>query len=150
MPTSYAQLADVLLGEAVRPFAGFRAPPLRFTPTSALLIAAAAANAVAVAVATPVQPGAALPAATSVAPATTSANEMDQVRRLLRMLRLEKYAGAFAAAGYDDADFLMQLSAEDAQRVAQTVGMKPGHAHKFGKLLLTSLRTTRVSALSSV
>ena len=27
MPTSYAQLADVLLGEAMRPFAGFRAPP---------------------------------------------------------------------------------------------------------------------------
>ena len=40
---------------------------------------------------------------------------------------LERYTAAFEAAGYDDAAFLAQLSAEDAPRVAKTAGMKPGH-----------------------
>ena len=111
---------------------------MRLPPTSTLLVAAAAAahpshDANAVAVVTPVKLGAAANAvvATAAAPATPASGEMDQVRQLLRKLGLARYAGAFEAAGYDDAAFLMQLSADDAQRVAQTVGMKPGHALKF-------------------
>lgn len=56
---------------------------------------------------------------------------MEQVRQLLRTLGLARYDGAFEAAGYDDADFLRQLSADEVALVAQTVGMKPGHAHKL-------------------
>jgi hypothetical protein len=44
---------------------------------------------------------------------------------------LERYTAAFEAAGYDDAAFLAQLSAEDAPRVAKTAGMKPKPLHKF-------------------
>ena len=56
---------------------------------------------------------------------------MDRVRQFLQELRLGSYAPAFQAKGYDDADFLMQLDADEALVVAQTVGMKPGHAHKY-------------------
>ena len=108
-------------------------------PRSALLVAAAAAAvpaapvadaAVAVAVATPVKPGAAANAviATAAAPATPASGEMDQVRQLLQRLGLARYAGAFEELGYDDADFLGNLDADEAQRVARVVGMKPGHA----------------------
>ena len=69
--------------------------------------------------------------ATAVAPAAPLAS-MEQVRQLLLKLNLVRYAGGFEAAGYDDADFLLlRLSVDEAQRVVQTVGMKPGHAHKF-------------------
>ena len=93
------------------------------TPTSALLVAAAAAAApaapvadaaVAVAVGTPVKPGAAANAAVATVPATPTSGEMDRVRQLLRKLGLARYAGAFEAAGYDDADFLLQLNADGA------------------------------------
>ena len=63
--------------------------------------------------------------------ATSPEHEMDRVRQLLLQLNLVRYAGAFEAAGYDDADFLLRLSASSAQQVAQAVGMSPGHAHKF-------------------
>ena len=121
---------------------------MRF-PTSALLVAAAAAAApaapvadaaVAVAVGTPVKPGAAANAvvATAVAPATPTSGEMDQVRQLLQRLGLPQYAGAFEAAGYDDADFLLhELGADGAHRVAQAVGMKAGHEHKFVHFIKT-------------
>ena len=42
---------------------------------------------------------------------TTSVEPGVSVRQLLSKLNLEGYTGAFEAAGYDDADFLMQLSA---------------------------------------
>jgi FkbM family methyltransferase len=67
-----------------------------------------------------------------------AAAEMQLVRQLLRTLRLVQYADKFEDVGYDDADFLMQLNADEAEKVAQTIGMKPGHAHKF----VHSLRTT--------
>jgi hypothetical protein len=50
--------------------------------------------------------------------------------RLLQTLNLERYSGAFDAAGYTDA-FLASVDAEQAQQVAQAVGMLRGHAHKF-------------------
>jgi hypothetical protein len=64
-------------------------------------------------------------------PPPPRSEDMERVRDLLRTLKLAHYAGAFEAAGYDDAHFLLQLSADEVQRVAKTVGMKPGHAHKF-------------------
>ena len=61
---------------------------------------------------------------------------MKRVRQLLRKLGLERYADAFEEAGYDDARFLLRLSADDAHQVAHDVGMMPGHAHKFVHMLL--------------
>ena len=70
-------------------------------------------------------------APTTTAASTTTPHEIERVRQLLSELKLEKYASAFIENGYDDADFLKQLSADDARRVAEAVGMMPGHAHKF-------------------
>jgi hypothetical protein len=70
-------------------------------------------------------------APTTTAASTTTPHEIERVRQLLSELKLAKYASAFIENGYDDADFLKQLSADDARRVAEAVGMMPGHAHKF-------------------
>ena len=59
---------------------------------------------------------------------------MIRVRQFLEHKKLGSYAPAFQDKGYDDADFLMQLDANEAEIVAQTVGMKPGHAHKYVSL----------------
>ena len=68
---------------------------------------------------------------------------MARVRDLLSGFRLEQYADAFDAAGYDDYDYLLDLGrghtagslhAHDKaalQTVTQDVGMKPAHAQKF-------------------
>ena len=63
------------------------------------------------------------------APATAAPTT--EIRQLLLRLNLGRYTDAFEAAGYDDADFLMHLSAAGLQQVAHVVDMKPGHAHKF-------------------
>ena len=60
--------------------------------------------------------------------------EMERVRQFLQEQKLGSYWNAFQANGYDDANFLMQLDANEAEIVAQTVGMKPGHAHKYASL----------------
>ena len=76
--------------------------------------------------------GAAATPSVEARPATASVHgKMDQVGQLLRNLGLEQLKVAFDEAGYDDTEFLLQLSTEDAGGVAQVVGMKPGHAHAF-------------------
>ena len=78
------------------------------------------------------------------APATGGA-----VHELLLKFRLAQYADAFEAAGYDDADFLMQLSADGAQQVARIVGMKPGHAHRFVDSIVAASAQVPVAGLST-
>ena len=48
-----------------------------------------------------------LSAAAPALAAASAEHEMDRVRQLLLKLNLGRYAGAFEAAGYDDADFLI-------------------------------------------
>ena len=57
---------------------------------------------------------------------------------------LEQYAERLHQEGYDDLDFLLSMSqdAEMLRRIAESVGMRPGHALKFYKLLPQYKRTT--------
>ena len=65
-------------------------------------------------------------------PAASTPDEMQQVRGLLHRLKLAAYAPAFEAAGYDDLDFLLDLSPEEAQKAAAEIGIKkPGHVFKL-------------------
>ena len=66
---------------------------------------------------------------------------MAPVRELLLKLRLAHYTNAFEEAGYDDAAFLMRLSADGLRQVAMTVRMRPGHTHKFVDLILNARRS---------
>ena len=60
-----------------------------------------------------------------------------QVREMLASFRLEQYADRLDEEGYDDLDFLMQIrdDADLVRSIAESVGMRPGHAHKFCQLL---------------
>ena len=63
-----------------------------------------------------------------------SAVGMDAVREMLESFRLEQYAQAFDDAGYDDLQFLLEMSEDETRSLVGDVGMKPGHAHKFRDL----------------
>jgi len=51
---------------------------------------------------------------------------MDEVRATLQSWNLSQYADVFFEEGYDDLAYLMTLSEEALQRVAESTGMKPG------------------------
>ena len=51
---------------------------------------------------------------------------MDAVRATLAAWNLGQYADAFFKEGYDDLAYLKTLDKDRLQRVADTVGMKPG------------------------
>ena len=63
-------------------------------------------------------------AKTEAAHATTLT--MDEVRATLQSWNLSQYADVFFEEGYDDLAYLMTLSEEALQRVAESTGMKPG------------------------
>ena len=74
------------------------------------------------------------------------ATGIGSVREMLMCLRLEQYVEWFDKEGYDDLDFLLYVS-QDAgmlHRIAESVGMRPGHAHKFCQLLPRYMRATHV------
>jgi len=56
-----------------------------------------------------------------------------QVETNLAALGLDRYAPAFKAKGYDDQDYLDELSQEELLYVAKSVGMLQGHALKWVK-----------------
>ena len=51
---------------------------------------------------------------------------MDEVGATLAAWNLGQYADAFFKEGYDDLAYLKTLGKDRLQRVADTVGMKPG------------------------
>jgi hypothetical protein len=73
-------------------------------------------------------------------PPPSPAPSENKVHKLLIHLNLQRYASAFDEAGYDDADFLLHHLDEDGvHKLAKTVGMKPGHAHKLAKHVVQGL-----------
>jgi hypothetical protein len=65
---------------------------------------------------------------------------MTEVREMLERFRLGMYAASFDEAGYDDRDFILQMSAEHLDALVCDVGMKPGHALKFRDFLAQERR----------
>jgi len=65
---------------------------------------------------------------------------MTEVREMLERFRLGMYAASFDEAGYDDRDFILQMSAEHLDALVRDVGMKPGHALKFRDFLAQERR----------
>ena len=53
---------------------------------------------------------------------------MDEVRATLKSWNLSQYADAFFEEGYDDLAYLKTLGEDALQRVADSVGMKPGES----------------------
>ena len=51
---------------------------------------------------------------------------MEEVRATLKSWNLSQYADAFFEEGYDDLAYLKTLGEDALQRVADSVGMKPG------------------------
>lgn len=60
----------------------------------------------------------------------------DAMRAVLVEMRLESYASAFEADGWDDLPYLVGLDEERRKEIGVSVGMKPGHAMKFSTMLL--------------
>ena len=62
---------------------------------------------------------------------------MEEVREMLVSFRLEQYADQLDAQGYDDLNFLIHLSADEAKLrdIVEHMGMKPGHIAKLCKML---------------
>lgn len=58
---------------------------------------------------------------------------MARVRAVLETLRLAQYAASFEELGFDDLDYLLEHAR--LAEVASAVGMKPGHASKFERML---------------
>ena len=54
---------------------------------------------------------------------------MEEVRATLASWNLGQYAEAFFEEGYDDLAYLKTLGEDALQRVADSVGMKPGESH---------------------
>ena len=86
------------------------------------------------------------------AAASASASErrypdgMDAVHAALVEMRLEGYAAALEAEGWDDLNYLAAVDEKRRREVGISVGMKPGHAMKFSMLLLRAaghVRATR-------
>ena len=74
---------------------------------------------------------------------------MDAVHAALVEMRLEGYAAALEAEGWDDLGYLAGVDEERRREIGISIGMKPGHAMKFGTLLLRAaehVRATRVEA----
>ena len=65
---------------------------------------------------------------------------MAEVREMLERFRLGMYAASFDEAGYDDRDFILQMSAEHLDALVRDVGMKPGHALKLRDFLVQERR----------
>ena len=59
---------------------------------------------------------------------------------MLRSFRLDMYADAFDAQGYDDLDYLRVMSAGQQEELLDAVGMKPGHRAKFQAILSGELQ----------
>ena len=61
------------------------------------------------------------------------ASGMGRVLGLLSSLKLERYAAAFEASGYDDLPFLLSIADDRAEldALAIEVGLLPGHAHRL-------------------
>ena len=51
---------------------------------------------------------------------------MEEVRATLKSWNLSHYSDAFFEEGYDDLAYLKTLGEDALQRVAESVGMKPG------------------------
>lgn len=65
---------------------------------------------------------------------------MAAVAEMLRSFRLDMYADAFDAQGYDDLDYLRVMSASQQTELLDAVGMKPGHRAKFQAILSGELQ----------
>jgi hypothetical protein len=61
---------------------------------------------------------------------------MDAVRAALVEMKLESYAPALEAEGWDDLAFLVATSETRRREIGNSVGMKPGHAMKFAAWLV--------------
>ena len=63
----------------------------------------------------------------------SSAAAATSVQQLMCCFKLEMYAAALDANGYDDLEFLLELGSypEELKEVADEVKMKPGHKSKF-------------------
>ena len=58
---------------------------------------------------------------------------MPAVVQALEGVGLGRYAAAFEEQGYDDLRYLRTMDAAERATVAESVGMKQGHANKFVK-----------------
>ena len=58
---------------------------------------------------------------------------MPAVVQALEGVGLGRYAAAFEEQGYDDLRYLRTMDAAERATVAESVGMKQGHADKFVK-----------------
>ena len=65
---------------------------------------------------------------------------MAAVAEMLRSFRLDMYADAFDAQGYDDLDYLRVMSAAQQAQLLNAIGMKPGHRAKFQAILSGELQ----------
>ena len=86
-----------------------------------------------------------------VSPATGLPSGMAGVRQLLRATRLDSYAEAFELAGFDDADFLLEVGPhrtvdQTIQDVCKHVPLKPGHAAKLRDHLWAHAAQIRAAA----
>ena len=63
---------------------------------------------------------------------------MDEVKSILKSWNLSQYADTFLEQGYDDLAYLKGLGEDALQRVANSVGMKPGHAGKFVMYMMST------------
>ena len=61
---------------------------------------------------------------------------MPAVLQALEGVGLGRYAAAFEEQGYDDLRYLRTMDAAERATVAESVGMKQGHASKFVKFAL--------------
>ena len=61
---------------------------------------------------------------------------MPAVLQALEGVGLGRYAAAFEEQGYDDLRYLRTMDAAERATVAESVGMKQGHAGKFVKFAL--------------
>ena len=59
------------------------------------------------------------------------------MRRAMEQIGLETYSDALISEGYDDLPFLCSkhVSERALREIGAAVGMKPGHAMKFGAML---------------
>ena len=70
---------------------------------------------------------------------------MDAVHATLVEMRLESYAAALEAEGWDDLGYLAAVDEERRREIGISVGMKPGHAMKFSMLLLRAAEHVRAT-----